>query len=388
MSVNEKMTALADEIRTLSGGTEKIGLDAMTNNIKAANAEIVSQENLIIQITNALEGKSMDGSVEQATPVIKISSNGLITATAGSKSATKQLAFQPAKTITPSTTDQIAVSSGYYTGGDITILGDSNLIADNIKSGISIFGIEGTANVGNGGTTNELLEQIMGGTITTFNDNSMSQIRGGLFYDCKSLSGVNLPECTTIKPYAFYSCTKLTSVNLPKCSTIGSAAFGYCLTLKSISLPACISVYNNAFQYCYSLNSISLPECVTIYSSAFYKCEELTTINLPKCATISGYYTFAYCSKLTSVDLPVCTAISSYVFTSCSILSTIILRASSVCRLGGSNTFSFTPYAGYKTYFSGTPYIYVPASLVSAYKIAQNWSYFSSYFSAIEDMEV
>ena len=67
--------------------------------------------------------------VEQATPEISVGSNGLITATAGDKSATHQLAFQAAKTITPTTADQIAVSSGYYTGGDITVTGDSNLVA-------------------------------------------------------------------------------------------------------------------------------------------------------------------------------------------------------------------------------------------------------------------
>ena len=81
----------------------------------------------------------------QATPSITINASGLITATAtqtagyvtaGTKSATKQLAFQAAKTITPTTTNQTAVSSGYYTGGAITVKGDSNLVAGNIKSGV------------------------------------------------------------------------------------------------------------------------------------------------------------------------------------------------------------------------------------------------------------
>ena len=84
-----------------------------------------------------------------ATPVISVNnSNGLITATTGTKSSTHQLAFQPAKTITPSATNQIAVSSGYYVGGDITVAGDNNLVAENIISGKSIFGVTGTATVG------------------------------------------------------------------------------------------------------------------------------------------------------------------------------------------------------------------------------------------------
>lgn len=51
---------------------------------------------------------------------------------------------QPAKTITPSSNDQIAVESGMYTEGTVTVLGDANLSAENIAEGISIFGIVGT----------------------------------------------------------------------------------------------------------------------------------------------------------------------------------------------------------------------------------------------------
>ena len=146
MSVNSKMTAIADEIRELSGTIETMGLDAMATHIGDANTEVDNQADLLAQAVAALEGKAGGG--EQATPVISISSNGLITATAGAKSSTHQLAFQAAKTITPSAASQIAVSSGYYTGGDITVAGDSNLVANNIVSGKTIFGVVGTATSG------------------------------------------------------------------------------------------------------------------------------------------------------------------------------------------------------------------------------------------------
>jgi hypothetical protein len=48
-----------------------------------------------------------------------------------------------AATITPTTTDQ-TIASGVITTGVQTIKGDANLLAANIKSGISIFGIAGT----------------------------------------------------------------------------------------------------------------------------------------------------------------------------------------------------------------------------------------------------
>lgn len=93
----------------------------------------------------------------QATPSIAVSSGGLITASAtqsagyvaaGTKSATKQLTTQAAKTITPSTSAQTAVASGVYTTGTITVAGDADLIAGNIKSGVNIFGVTGTLKEG------------------------------------------------------------------------------------------------------------------------------------------------------------------------------------------------------------------------------------------------
>lgn len=90
--------------------------------------------------------------VIQATPTISVSSGGLITASAtqsggivegGTKSSTKQLTTQAAKTVTPGTTNQTAVASGRYTTGAVTVKGDSNLKAENIAEGVSIFGVTG-----------------------------------------------------------------------------------------------------------------------------------------------------------------------------------------------------------------------------------------------------
>ena len=89
----------------------------------------------------------------QATPSITVDSAGLITASAtqsegyvaaGTKSATQQLTKQLGKTVTPGTSDVVAVESGKYTTGTVYVKGDSNLVADNIKSGTSIFGVTGT----------------------------------------------------------------------------------------------------------------------------------------------------------------------------------------------------------------------------------------------------
>lgn len=95
----------------------------------------------------------------QAIPSISVNSSGLITASAtqsagyvssGTKSATKQLTTKAAATITPGTSDQ-TIASGTYLTGSQTIKGDTNLVAGNIKSGTSIFGVIGTYEGSGGG---------------------------------------------------------------------------------------------------------------------------------------------------------------------------------------------------------------------------------------------
>lgn len=107
------------------------------------------------------EGFVVPGTMEtvtQATPSISVDGSGLITATstqsagyvsAGTKSATKQLTTQAAQTITPGTSDK-TISSGLYLTGVQTIQGDANLIAENIKDGVTIFGVAGTLSASSG----------------------------------------------------------------------------------------------------------------------------------------------------------------------------------------------------------------------------------------------
>lgn len=65
------------------------------------------------------------------------------TAYVNGRKLTGTIPNQAAQTITPGTTDK-TIASGKYLSGTQTIKGDSKLIASNIKSGISIFGVTGT----------------------------------------------------------------------------------------------------------------------------------------------------------------------------------------------------------------------------------------------------
>lgn len=56
---SESLTAIADEIRVLSGTTNAMGLDAMGNYMNEANTNISTETNLIAQISSALESKGV-----------------------------------------------------------------------------------------------------------------------------------------------------------------------------------------------------------------------------------------------------------------------------------------------------------------------------------------
>lgn len=224
--------------------------------------------------------------------------------------------------------------------------------------------------------------------LTSANFPACTYIDTYAFLRCSKLTTANFPTCTSIGQGVFSSCTSLELLNFPVCSIISGSAFNGCSSLTSVSFPVCTRIDNYAFVNCTSLISMSFPICTYINRNAFSGCSKLTTANFPSCKTIvdSAFYN---CSSLISISLPVCNYISANAFNNCRVLSSLTLGSHTVlCTLVNSNAFTSTPYAGYSTYFSGTPYIYVPGSLISFYQTATNWTYFSSYFSAIPGTEV
>ncbi len=292
----------------------------------------------------------------------------------GSK-VTGNIPSQGAQTITPSTTDQ-TIAAGKYLTGVQTIAGDANLIAGNIKNGVSIFNVTGT------GMTDVTLTQDYNGVIdipkTTTDVNTIAlQIKnatpsassqsiepdtgyfglskvdisgdanlvpgniaegvsifgvtgthsGGGYEDSiidKTISGAyENSRLTSIGSYAFYYCSNLSTVSFPACTTIGDSAFYYCSNLLTASFSACTTIGDFAFNSCSNLLTASFPECIEIGYHAFYNCYSLSTIIFPKCLAIrSG--AFYNCYNLPSIIIfPRCFSIGSGAFYNCSNLSTI-----------------------------------------------------------------
>lgn len=147
-------TAAAGDI--LSGKTAYVKGAKVTGTIPTKGASSLTASGKKVSVPAGYYPSAVSKSVAeatQATPSITVSAGGLITAkhtqsagyvAGGTKQATKQLTARAAQTITPGTAAQ-EIAAGTYLTGKQTIAGDANLLPENIKSGVSIFGVEGTA---------------------------------------------------------------------------------------------------------------------------------------------------------------------------------------------------------------------------------------------------
>lgn len=263
------------------------------------------------------------------------------TAYAKGKKLTGSIPLQFAKTITPSASEQVAISSGYYASGDVKVQGDANLTAENIKKGATIFGVEG--NYEGGGGSEDSSSQWFA--------NYINNNQTGLEIYNDKLSG-------TLRAYAFYENSAVTRIELPNVEYLKERCFNGCANLKTLLLP-------NLVGYTYQ------------YMAA--GCTSLGTVDVHNASYVSSY-SFQSCTSLKKIDLHKVETIGTYAFSGATKFDTLIIRTDSVPTLSGTNAFTST-----KIKSGGTGYIYVKAALVDSFKSASNWSTFASQIRAIED---
>lgn len=225
-------------------------------------------------------------------------------------------------------------------------------------------------------------DALVTGDMSSYTNSRVSSVGQCAFAYASKLQSVNFPAATIIGSSAFTSCSSLTTVSFPVATTISDCAFSWCTKLATASFPTATTVGGYAFYSCSRLTTANFPAATSISGSAFAWCSSLTVASFPV-ATIIGGNVFRNCRKLTIISFPAATTIGSSAFCSCYNLKSLFLLGPSVCTLSNSNAFSSTPIGGYSTSAGTYGSIYVPASLLTSYQTATNWTYFSSRFVAI-----
>lgn len=191
-----------------------------------------------------------------------------------------------------------------------------------------------------GGASTDYFKQRLAASMTEYVDNESTKAGPYSFAEQAQLTTVSMPEVTDIWQYCFLDCNKLTSIYFPKLVLLRYQAFRNCSSLTEF-------VSGGSF------NS-------RIDSSTFEGCTSLTKADFKHIDSQQGF---------------------SYYSLACANLVTLIIRNTDAVPPTSSTIF------GAKTtkMNKGEGYIYVPASMVDAYKAATNWSSFADQIRAIED---
>jgi len=264
-------------------------------------------------------------------------------------------------TFTISTSDQVLLSS-YYIAADQIIPGDENLVASNIKEGVTIFSVIGTYN----GIDPDLqakedaLLYRRSSFFSSYYNPRITSVGQYMFFSMNGIS-IDFPNCLTVGPNAFYMASNVYNISLPLCEKVETCGFMNCRfnsTASILELSLCTSCESEAFFgtviSCISLPAlpfvgeqvfeqtkasyIYLPECSYFSSSAFWGAS-ITSLYAPKCVTVGAWACKGI--SLNTIDLPSCITIESHAFSQCKLSGSVYFPA---CETIGECAFESSPY--------------------------------------------
>lgn len=195
------------------------------------------------------------------------------------------------------------------------------------------------------------------------------------FRDCKTLKTISIP--TTVQEIgnsAFNNCSSLEQIYIPgSVTTIGTQAFYGCNSIESVKIPDSVtSIGEVAFGFCASLSEFkgkfasSDGRCLIVDGTLnSFAQAGVTEYTLPKTVKAIGSYAMHNSPQLTTVTIPQSvTAIAEGAFNGCISLESVYCKPTT------------TPAGAAGMFDNNHPNrkIYVPSTVVDAYKTAQYWS--------------
>ena len=205
---------------------------------------------------------------------------------------------------------------------------------------------------------------------------------------------------TNLSRYGFGYCYSLTTTTIPNSVTsITRGAFDDCSALKFMAIPHGIVTLDDGYDRCYSLTTVAIPNSVTTFNGSFQQCYSLQSFTIPNNTAITGYSTFNACWSLQSLVIPrAMTSSTSKTFHTCQSLVHIaflynvtsvdpsafqycyalkridLTHNTEVAQLTSTSLFSNVP---------ADCEIRVPAALYDEWIAATNWSTYASQIVAV-----
>ena len=223
------------------------------------------------------------------------------------------------------------------------------------------------------------------GTTTTYKPSEMAAAINALNVGADTLAQ-RLEN--TLTSYSYNGLGNTTFPEDPE-GYLAEATFAFCRNLTSVSLPNIKRVGDKAFEYT-GLTTISLPSALQVGSMAFSGCSNLESVSAPNAYITYADNTFRNSNKLAFLDIYSCggrkteyppIGIPSITFSECPLTTLILRQNTSIIPLESLSGLGpeTSPIR------QGTGYVYVPSTLVEAYKAADNWSTVANQIRAIED---
>ena len=242
MSVYEKMTALADAIRSKTGGTEKLTIDQMAAEVNGLQVggggeEWFNDGDTHIWITLG-EGRT--------SPMLGCSPDGTVTVDWGDGTTPDVL------TGTSLTTSRYTPTHNYASAGDYVI----RLTVNDGQVGLYGSDSTGGASILRFSTSNSYINSVYQATVRKVEVGNNAFLYAYGFRECRSLESLRITDnAMTTGGYIFYNCHSLKSMDIPDGTTdIGTACFYCCYGLASVVIPnSVMSIGKQAFYNCYGV---------------------------------------------------------------------------------------------------------------------------------------